>query len=90
MKNVLKFFVGILAFLGILTPIRTAKLKYLYKLHRWPNFEHPRDLNEKINWMKFYGDTSMWHIYADKFRVREYIESLGLKEILVPLIMCVH
>lgn len=55
-------------------------------MHKWPNFEHPKDVNEKINWMKFYGDTSMWHIYADKYRVREYLENIGLKDILIPLI----
>jgi len=86
MKAVIKFFVGILVRLGILTPIRTAKLKFFYKLHRWPDFEHPKDVNEKINWMKFYGDTSMWPTYADKYGVRKYLEDLGLKDILIPLV----
>lgn len=86
MKETIKFFVGILVKMGILTPIRTAKLKFFYKMHKWPDFEHPKDVNEKINWMKFYGDTSMWHIFADKYIVREYLESIGLKDILIPLI----
>lgn len=50
-----------------------------------PNFEHPTDLNEKINWMKFYGDTSKWADLADKYKVREYIESKGLADTLVKL-----
>ena len=86
MKEIIKFFVGILVKMGILTPIRTARLKFFYKIHKWPDFEHPKDVNEKINWMKFYGDTSMWHIFADKYGVRKYLEELGLKDILIPLI----
>ena len=86
MKETIKFFVGILVKMGILTPIRTAKLKFFYKMHRWPDFKHPKDVNEKINWMKFYGDTSMWHIFADKYGVRNYLEEIGLKNILIPLI----
>ena len=70
MKTITLFFVQILAMLKILTPIRVARLKFFYKLHRWPDFRHPRDINEKINWMKFYGDTSQWPLLADKYRVR--------------------
>ena len=86
MKDLIKFFVGILVKMGILTPKRTARLKFFYKMRKWPDFEHPKDVNEKINWMKFYGDTSMWHIFADKYGVRNYLESLGLGHILIPLI----
>ena len=86
MKDLIKFFVGILVKMGILTPKRTARLKFFYKMRKWPDFEHPKDVNEKINWMKFYGDTSMWHIFADKYGVRNYLESLGLGHTLIPLI----
>ena len=34
------------------------------------NWEHPTDLNEKINWLKFYSDTSKWTELADKYAVR--------------------
>lgn len=86
MKEVILFFVGLLTRLHILTPIRVARLKFFYKLHRWPDFEHPRDLNEKINWLKFYGDTSQWPLLADKYRVREYVKDCGFEDCLVPLI----
>lgn len=40
----------------------------------------PQDLNEKINWMKFYYDTSVWTCLADKYMVREYVkERVGEK-----------
>lgn len=86
MKNLILFCVNILVKLHILTPIRVAKLKFWYKLHRWPDFEHPKDVNEKINWMKFYGDTSLWPILADKYAVREYVEDRVGKDVLIPLI----
>lgn len=86
MKAIILFFVDLLVKLRILTPIRVARLKFWYKLHRWPDFEHPRDLNEKINWLKFYGDTSLWPMLADKYAVREYVRQCGLEECLIPLI----
>lgn len=86
MRAVILFLVNILVKLHILTPIRLARLKFWYKLHRWPDFEHPKDLNEKINWLKFYGDTSRWPMLADKYAVRGYVRECGLEECLIPLI----
>jgi hypothetical protein len=86
MKATILFLVNFLVKLHILTPIRVARLKFWYKLHRWPDFEHPKDLNEKINWLKFYGDTSMWPMLADKYAVREYVKECGLNDHLIPLI----
>lgn len=53
--------------------------------HRWLNWEHPRDINEKIAWLRFNSDTSQWVKLADKFRVREYIHEKGLDAILPKL-----
>jgi len=78
--------VYLLVKLHILTPIRVARLKFFYKCHKWPNFEHPADVNEKINWMKFYGDTSKWPMYADKYAVRQFVADCGLSDCLIPLI----
>lgn len=49
------------------------------------NWEHPHDLNEKINWLKLYSDTSKWSDLSDKYKVREYVIEKGLGRILVPL-----
>ena len=86
MRSIILFFVGLLAKSGILTPIRVARLKFWYKMHRWPDFEHPKDVNEKINWMKFYGDTSLWPVLADKYAVREYVAERVGERVLIPLI----
>ena len=71
--------------LHLLTPVGVARLKYVWKLHRWPHFRHPRDLNEKINYLKFYTDTSAWVPLTDKYAVRQIIADKGLADILVTL-----
>lgn len=86
MKKLIIPLVECLAKLRILTPIRVAKLRYLYVMRKWPHFEHPHDLNEKINYLKFYGDTSQWPSLSDKYAVREYVkERLGRDDCLVKL-----
>lgn len=85
-KQIILLLIGILAKTRVLSPIKIAKLKFWYTTHHWPNFDNPRDINEKINWMKFYGDTSLWPLLADKYRVREYVKECGLEDSLVPII----
>lgn len=58
---------------------------YHDRLRRWMNLRSPKDLNEKINWLKFNSDTSRWTRCADKYKVREYIKECGCEELLVPL-----
>ena len=85
MKKMIIPVVELLAHWRVLTPKCVARLRYLYIMHKWPHFKHPRDLNEKINYLKFYGDTSRWAELTDKYAVRQYIESIGLGDILVKL-----
>lgn len=85
MRYFIIWIVNCLYTLHLLKPIQIARLKYFYKFHRWPNFEYPNDLNEKINWIKFYGDTSRWVYLADKYKAREYIAEKGYSDILVKL-----
>ena len=49
------------------------------------DWKHPRDINEKIQWLLVYSDTSEWTILADKYKVREYVKEKGLANLLVPL-----
>ena len=49
------------------------------------NLKEPHNLIEKIYWMELHSDTSMWTLCADKYRVREYIGSLGLLEYMPKL-----
>ena len=49
------------------------------------NWKNPQNLSEKINWMKFNTDTTLWTELADKYKVRAYVEDKGLKELLVEI-----
>ena len=84
-----RFFFGPLIkfceYLGNHHPELLLKLRYRYVFNRKLNLRNPHDLNEKILWSKLYSDTSRWVELADKYKVRKYIESLGLENILVNL-----
>lgn len=58
---------------------------YEKKLGKKIQWEKPQTLNEKIQWLKLYSDTSLWVKCADKFLVREFVEQKGLGDTLVPL-----
>ena len=64
-------------------PRRYAGLLFYERFHRPLNWEQPSDINEKINWLKFYSDTSMWSLLSDKYRVREILNQQGFSHLLV-------
>ena len=49
------------------------------------DWNNPKDINEKMQWLVCFGDTSKWHVCADKYRVREFLEERGLSNIAVKL-----
>lgn len=55
-------------------------LEILYRAHygRNINLENPKDIDEKVNYMKLYADTTLWSRCADKWLVREYVRERGL------------
>ena len=62
---------------------------------RWKNimgypidWKHPRDLNEKIQWLMVNGDTRRWTELADKVKVADYVKEKGLEHLLVPMLGC--
>jgi hypothetical protein len=62
-------------------------VKYLYKkiMGKKLNLDNPKDLNEKIQWLKIYSDITQWTELADKYKVREYVKQCGLESILIKL-----
>lgn len=62
-----------------------VSIQYLYHFKKILNWRNPKNINEKINWLKFNSDTSLWSLCADKYMVRKYIENKGLADILVKL-----
>jgi hypothetical protein len=72
-------------FMGNHFPVELVKIRYRAVFKKKLNLKKPKDLNEKILWAKLFSDTSRWTDLADKFKVREYVESLGLGQYLVKL-----
>jgi len=70
---------------AVLFPVSYIKRIYRKTLNRRIDLKKPADFNEKIEWLKIYSDTSMWTDLADKYKVREYVHSCGLDNILPKL-----
>lgn len=67
-------------------PMWMANKLYKKNFGRSINWDNPTEMNEKIRWMQFYGDTRIWTDLADKYKVRKFIEGKGYGDILVPFL----
>ena len=72
-------------YLGKHNPKKLSEELYRATMGKDLDWENPKDLNAKIQWLKFYGDRELWTRCADKYAVRQYVEERGLKNILVKL-----
>ncbi len=72
-------------FMGNHCPATLLKLRYRYVFKKSLDLKNPQDLNEKILWAKLYSDTTKWTELADKRKVRDYVEKIGLGDTLVKL-----
>lgn len=82
MKKIILIFKSLLYSIN---PKLLASVEYFHTFKSFLNWSNPKDLNEKINWLKFNTDTSLWTICADKYKVREYVKNKGLETSLVKL-----
>lgn len=71
--------------LGEKHPVTLVKMRYFARFKKYPNLREPKDLNEKILYLKLYTDTTEWTKLADKYQVREYVKDRGLESCLVDL-----
>lgn len=67
-------------------PRYASDIMYFRAFGKKQNLENPKTLVEKINWMQFFADTSLWTTCADKYKMREYIASKGLENYLPRLL----
>lgn len=58
-------------------------IRYYSHRHRFPNFKHPKDLSERILASMLSRDFLKYADYADKVKVRDYVKSKGLENILL-------
>lgn len=81
-----KYFREYLSKLHVLIDAEGEIDRYYYQaFQKHADLKHPTDLIEKIYWMELHSDTSMWTVCADKYRIREYIEKLGLLQYMPKL-----
>lgn len=73
------------SYLAIHDPQKLAAILYKSVMGIDMDWESPRDLNAKIQWLKFNGNKELWAECADKYRVRKYVEDRGCSDLLVPL-----
>lgn len=66
-------------------PKNYANFLYKRQFGRGINWKNPTEFNEKLRWLQFNTDTSIWTLLADKYRVRQFIKDKGYDEILVKL-----
>ena len=83
MKNKIKR--SIRRFIGKHNPKLLVSILYRIAYGKWMDWDNPLTLNEKIHWLKFNTDTTLWTLLADKYRVREYVKQCGYEELLVKL-----
>lgn len=62
-----------------------ARFEYKRITGKSLNLKKPKNLIEKIIWMQFHTDTSLWSLCADKYEVREFVKKRGLEHILPKL-----
>ena len=61
------------------------KLQYRIKFRRKLDLKNPVRFTEKMQWYKLYYQNELMPVCSDKYTVRKYIESKGLKHILNEL-----
>lgn len=87
LKNIIKNLPGIMYIVNtyiyysnkyqyLKNPKKLANKSYLKVFKKNINWECPKDLIEKIIWMQFNSDTSLWSELADKYKVRSYIKKI--------------
>lgn len=69
--------------LGRNYPETLVRIRYFVRFKKFLNLKDPKTLNEKIQYLSFRTDTSLWTPLSDKYKVREYIKAKGLGHILI-------
>ncbi|WP_175418656.1 ATP-grasp fold amidoligase family protein [Salinivibrio sp. SS2] len=58
-----------------------------YKNHGYPlNLKDPKSFNEKLYYRKYYGNFDNMALFADKYKVRDYVEKKVGSKYLIPLL----
>lgn len=62
------------------------KLAYRTSIGKWPDLEHPKTFNEKINWLKLYDRNPLYTTLVDKVAVKSWVaERIGWEHVVPTL-----
>lgn len=77
-----------LSILTIISPKLNTKVFYEKRMGKKLDLDNPKDLNEKIQWLKLYKlyPNKLITKCADKVEVREYVKEKGCEELLTHII----
>lgn len=67
---------------SIISPKLGSKMLIKLKLKRKLDLTNPKLFNDKIQWLKLYGDVEFMTKCADKYAVRDYLKEIGYENIL--------
>ena len=65
----------------------TTKRQYFHKNGFYPNLFNPRDLSEKVSWLKLHDRSPLHTLCADKIRVRDYVAARAGADLLAPVLL---
>jgi hypothetical protein len=73
--------------LTIVSPTLETKVAFRSSFGKKLNLKNPKDINEKILWLKLntYNNNELVTNCIDKYRIREYLKQKGLEELLPKL-----
>jgi hypothetical protein len=67
--------------------VMLARRQYFHRNGFYPDLATPRDLSEKVLWLKLYDRSPLHTLCADKIRARDYVAAQIGPKILVPAIL---
>lgn len=80
------FFLDSRGFFANMPDERYLRRAYRYRLGCEPDFEHPKNFNEKLNWMKLHDHNPLYTTMVDKYAVKQYVsERIGPGHV-IPLV----
>jgi hypothetical protein len=62
------------------------QIRFWLRVGYWPNLDHPRSFNEKLNWLKLHDKHPEYTIMVDKATAKDYVASIIGKEYIIPTI----
>ena len=62
------------------------QIRFWLRVGYWPNLDHPRSFNEKLNWLKLHDHHPEYTMMVDKATAKDYVASIIGKEYIIPTI----